>query len=191
MHQLLVTRKGMTPLPVCLLLMSAGLANCSASLAQQNGQQSNVAQLVVPAVTTVKAPATTNKPVSPKRPLKNTENPEFKSERVTKAMDLPDMPVYQGKKTKFVTGTIFRQVKGGASLTEQFSVSEPKLEVLQWYKDAFAANKWVVLDNMAGADGVAASKNNNICQILTIKPTNLGYKTDVLVRYKFYKATKF
>ena len=127
----------------------------------------------------------------PRKPLKNTENPEFKGERVAKPMDLPDMPAYTGKNTKFVTGTIFRQVKGGASLTEQFTVKEPPDQVLQWYKDTFAANKWTPQTNMTGKSGLAAMKGNNICQVMTMSPTSPASKCDVMIRYKFYEPTKF
>ena len=134
-------------------------------------------------------PSTPAKP--PRKPLKNSENPEFKGERVTKPMDLPDMPAYVGKNTKFVTGTIFKQVKGGASLTEQFSVKEPSDQVLQWYKDTFAANRWTPLDNMTGKSGLAAMKGKNICQVMTMSPSLPANKCDVVLRYKFYEATKF
>jgi hypothetical protein len=126
-----------------------------------------------------------------RKPLKNTENPEFKSERLTRPVDLPDVPMFQGQGTQFVTGTSFPNVKGGQSVTMQFTVKEAPDVVLSWYKDTLSTNRWTPLSNTAGKDGLAYMKANNICQIMTMGPSKPTSKCDLLVRYKFYKATKF
>jgi hypothetical protein len=131
----------------------------------------------------VKRPATTS--------LRNSENPEFKSERLDKPVDLIDLPPYAGKDVEFVTGTLFANVKGGPSATMQFSVHEDPKTVLEWYKSVFNVNKWQMLDNMAGANGLAAMKSNNVCQVMTLGPTKKGAKCDLLLRYKFYKPMDF
>jgi hypothetical protein len=124
-------------------------------------------------------------------PLRNSENPEFRGERLNKPVDLIDLPPYSGKNVEFVTGTLFPNVKGGPSATMQFSVHEDPKAVLEWYKSAFNENKWQMLDNMTGANGLAAMKSNNVCQVMTLGPTKKGAKCDLLLRYKFYKPMDF
>lgn len=121
--------------------------------------------------------------------LHNTSNPEFHSEHLKKPVDLQDMPAYAGKKPQFVGGTLFPNVKGGASVTMQLSVHESPKDVLRWYQDQFAANNWTPLQNMVGANGLAAMKQHNICQVMTLAPSRAGCKCDVLLRFKFYKPT--
>ncbi len=136
--------------------------------------------------------AQTSSKQPPKRVLlKNTQNPEFKSERLTKPVDMPFLPPYSGKNVEFVTGTVFPAVKGGPSVTMEFSVREKPQEVLDWYKAAFKEHKWKSLDDMTGANGLAAMNSHNICQIMTLGPSKKGAKCDFLLRYKFYKPTTF
>ena len=130
-------------------------------------------------------------PQARNRSLKNTENPEFKSQRLTKPIDVADLPKYNGKGVLFVTGTMFPNVKGGPSVTMQFSVKEEPATVLQWYKDVLAQNKWSMLDNMSGKTSLAAMKSNNICQVMTLGATKPGARCDLLIRYKSYKPTDF
>lgn len=127
----------------------------------------------------------------PVKMLMNSQNPEFKSERIRTPMDLPDMPPYPGKNVQFVTGTIFPAVKGGPSITMEFAVKENPKEVLDWYKATFAQYQWKEQDNMTGGNGVAAMKSHNICQVMTLGPNRPGAKCNYLLRYKFYKATNF
>jgi hypothetical protein len=119
---------------------------------------------------------------------KNTSNPEFKTQRIQKPMETPDMPLYAGKKVQFVTGTLFPQVKGGPSATMEFSTADEPKKVLDWYKQSFEEHQWEPLDHMTGANGVAAMKSHNICQVMTLAPTKIGAKCDFLLRYKFYRA---
>jgi len=133
-------------------------------------------------------------PLAPQKQLltghcKNRDNPEFKAQRLRKALDLPDVPAYSGDHVRFVTGTMFANVKGGPSSTMQFSVNEDPSVVLQWYRNVLIQNKWSVLDNTAGKKSLAAMKANNICQITTVGASKANAKCDLLVRYKFYKAT--
>jgi hypothetical protein len=140
------------------------------------------------------ASITTNSSIArsavPTRMLKNTQNPEFKSVRLKTPIDLPRLPVYSGK-LAFITGTNFPQVKGGPSVTMQYSAMDPPNKVLEWYKDVLSQNKWTLLDNVAGKHGLAAMKGKDICQIITMGPTRPPYKCDLLLRYKFYKPTDF
>ncbi len=133
----------------------------------------------------------TCQPTRPSRSLKNTENPEFKSQRLTKAVEMSDVPAYKGKGVEFVTGTMFPNVKGGPSVTMQLSCRDEPAAVLQWYKDALVQNKWSLLDNMSGKTGLAAMKSNNIFQVMTIGASKPGSRCDLVVRYKSYKATDF
>jgi hypothetical protein len=119
---------------------------------------------------------------------KNTSNPEFKIERLNKPIETPDMPVYAGRKVQYVTGTLFPQVKGGPSATMEFSTADEPKKVLDWYKQTLEQNQWEPLDHMTGANGLAAMKDHNICQVMTLAPTKTGSKCDFLLRYKFYRA---
>lgn len=127
----------------------------------------------------------------PVHKLKNSQNPEFRSERLKQPVDLSEIPPFPGKKMEFVTGTIFPAVKGGPSVTMQFSVRENPKDVLNWYKANFILYKWQLQENMTGFNGVAAMKSHNICQVMTLGPSKRGAKCDFLLRYKFYKATDF
>ena len=114
--------------------------------------------------------------------------PEFKALRLSKPVQTTDIPPYRGKKVDFVVGTLFPSVKGGPSVTMEFATQDNPKQVLDWYKQAFRQYSWTALDNMTGANGVAAMRDHNICQIMTSSPARPGAKCDFLVRYKFYKA---
>lgn len=130
--------------------------------------------------------------VQPRKPhLKNKDNPELKGKTLTKPIDLLDLPAYSGKNTQFVRGILFPAVKGGASVTMQFSVKETPQEVLNWYKNAFASNQWQMLDNTAGRAGLAAMKANNVCHISTMGPSKKGSGCDFVLLFKFYQPTQF
>ena len=155
-----------------------------------------VSLLIIATLTTVqplqtKAENQTNG-ISPEMPikkrLKNSENPEFKAERLKKPIELVAMPPYGGKKVEFVVGTLFARVKGGPSVTMQFSTADKPKDVLDWYRNAFAQYQWTPLQNMTGLNGLAAERQHNIVQVMTLAPTRHGAKCDVLVRYKFFKA---
>lgn len=119
---------------------------------------------------------------------KNTDNPEFKGERLKEPIELADMPPYAGKKVTFVVGTLFHNVKGGPSVTMEFSTADNPKKVLDWYKQSFEQRNWSPLDHMSGANGVAAMKSHNVCQVMTLAPTRADAQCDFLVRYKFYRA---
>lgn len=125
-------------------------------------------------------------PNSPMR-QRNTDNPEFKAEHLSKPIDVADMPLYSGKNVKFVTGTAFPKVKGGSSITMEFSTADQPKQVLEWYTATLRQYGWLPMEHMTGANGVAGMKSHNICQVMTMAPSNKGAKCDFLVRFKLYR----
>jgi hypothetical protein len=118
--------------------------------------------------------------------MKNTENPEFRATRLQKPVEI-DVPRYSGKQVEFVVGTSFPQVKGGVSVTMEFSTADLPKKVLDWYKQTLQDNNWRQLENMTGANGLAYEKSHNIFQVMTMPPMKKGAKCDFLIRYKFYR----
>jgi hypothetical protein len=158
---------------LCTALTVGNLISILPCISQQTSTPGNGFQLQIPGL--------------PRR-CKNTDDPAFKARRLKIPVDLVDMPPYGGHKVTFVVGTMFPQVKGGPSVTMEFSTRDEPKRVLDWYKQAFQQYQWQPLDNMTGANGIAGMKSHNICQVMTMAPTKIGSRCDFLVRYKFYKA---
>lgn len=105
------------------------------------------------------------------------KTPAYPTSRLTKAVDLPDIPDYP-KSHKFVGGDSC-QMTTGTSFNLCFSVNEEKQAILDWYSQALQSYGW---QNIQPSPlSVSAKKRGNSCNIMTTSDFAAKGRTLVMI----------
>jgi hypothetical protein len=108
---------------------------------------------------------------------------EFRATHISNMVELPDLPTYPVN-IQFQRGILFPNAGGGESYTLQFSVHEAPEDVLNWYGGALKSFGWTMQGSLATRRSIGALKNGNLCQVMVLVPSQAGFRSDVLLRYK-------
>jgi hypothetical protein len=128
----------------------------------------------------------------PSMPRPASADKDYKNERLTTFIDLPDLPKYSGAGAVFIDGFRYPNDTFGQGVMMTFGVMEQSTQVNDWYKAALQQYQWTLATvktdpKNAGSYGIEAGKGKyNIS--LVIKPAiKAPYRTRVVLRYKFGK----
>lgn len=113
---------------------------------------------------------------------------EWASQKLTKAVELTDVPTYSGR-AKFLQGFQYAKARNGIGITQTFGLAEEPDQVYQWYTDALKNFKWSAtpVKGLSPKDGrtIDASKGGNTCMV-QIKQAGRGapYRTELTLKYQ-------
>lgn len=119
-----------------------------------------------------------NKPTPPKRVLPKGLN------TLDRPPDLPYLPPFPGANYQSILSR--PDAKGGPGFSLTFHTSQSSAEVMQFYKNAFRTNNWVL---MAGDTDkrLTAMRKDTVCNITCMRPYKKGFQTQVLLGYKIFQ----
>lgn len=72
----------------------------------------------------------------------NNNNQQSSTQNLTSAPELPDIPSYSGKNSKFKYGTVEPNAKGGPVYVVRIEAREPMNQIVDWYDNVFRMYKW-------------------------------------------------
>jgi hypothetical protein len=101
--------------------------------------------------------------------------------------DLPYMPPYPNALYQSITSR--PNDKDGPGFAMTFHTNSTASDVLNFYKDAFKRNNWVM---MAGANAVSMSamRKGTIFDVACLRPYVKGYATQVTIGYKIFSKQR-
>lgn len=109
---------------------------------------------------------------------------EFKPEKLTGIVELPNVPHYTGHAV-FVSGLKYPRDRSGVRIGMTLGVREDENEVLEWYKSALKTYRWSVMTNNPTDKYVSAAKDNNTFTVRISPSKQPGFRTLVVLSYKF------
>jgi hypothetical protein len=117
---------------------------------------------------------------------------DYKNEKLTTFVDLPDVPRYSGAGAIFLDGLKYPNDNFGQDVTMTFGVMEQAAQVNDWYKAALQQYQWTIYPvkpdpSARDSYSIDAGKGKyNINLIIKGMPKQ-PYRTRVVIRYKFGK----
>jgi len=109
---------------------------------------------------------------------------EFKTEKLSHAVELPEVPQYTGK-TVFISGLRYPRDRSGARIVMTLGVQELDSDILEWYKSALKSYRWVLAPSGPNDKYVSAAKNNNTFTVQISPSKTPGFRTMMILSYKF------
>jgi len=109
---------------------------------------------------------------------------EFKTEKLTGIVDLPEVPQYTGKAV-FISGMRYPKDRSGARIVMTLGVQEFESDVLEWYKSALKSYRWILAPSTSTDKLISAAKNNNSFTIQISPSRTPGFRTMMVLSYKF------
>ncbi len=110
---------------------------------------------------------------------------EFVPDTLKQPPDLPFLPPYSGQsQPKFDNLLVFKKKRNGPGYTETFHVKETPQQVMDFYKNAFRDNRWVLDKNAETSNMVGATRKGAVCTVTVMKPIYKGYNAQVYLIYK-------
>ena len=109
---------------------------------------------------------------------------EFKTEKLSGVVDLPEVPQYTGK-TVFISGLKYPRDRSGARIVLTLGVQELETDILEWYKSALKSYRWVLAPSGPNDSYVSAAKNNNTFTVQISPSKTPGFRTMMILSYKF------
>jgi len=119
------------------------------------------------------------------RPASTQHAPdEFKPDKLTAMVELPNVPTYTGHAV-FISGLKYPRDRSGMRVGMTIGVREDENEVLEWYKSALKTYRWTVMTANPTDKYVSAAKDNNTFTVRISPSKQPGYRTLVVLSYKF------
>ncbi len=114
----------------------------------------------------------------------NNDN-EFVPENLKEPPSLPYLPPYSGSAPpKYDSILAFKRKPEKPGFTLTFHVKETPEEVLAFYQNAFAQNKWKPQKGGDTTKIVSGIRKGALATVTIMKPVTPGYKTQVYIVYK-------
>lgn len=117
---------------------------------------------------------------------------DYKNEKLTTFVDLPDVPRYSGAGAVFLDGLKYPNDNFGQDVTMTFGVMEQAVQVNDWYKAALQQYQWTVYPvkpdpSARDSYSVDAGKGKYNINLIIKGVPRQPYRTRVVIRYKFGK----
>lgn len=109
---------------------------------------------------------------------------EFKTEKLSGVVELPEVPQYTGK-TVFISGLRYPRDRSGARIILTLGVQELESDILEWYKSALKSYRWVLAPSGPNDKYVSAAKNKNTFTVQISPSRTPGFRTMMVLSYKF------
>lgn len=109
---------------------------------------------------------------------------EFKPDKLTSIVELPNVPTYTGHAV-FISGLKYPRDRSGMRIGMTIGVREDENEVLEWYKSALKTYRWNVISANPNDKYVSAAKDNNTFTVRISPSKQPGFRTLVVLSYKF------
>lgn len=120
-------------------------------------------------------------PMKPRLPYVRDKK-EFKRDVLSREPELPNLPHYSGQ-AKFIACTVMPGSRGGATYALSYSCKDAPDQILQWWKQALAGDKWSI-GNVRGDTFLTATKQGNFLNVVISRPTKPGSKCDMNILYR-------
>ncbi len=109
---------------------------------------------------------------------------EFKPDKLTGIVELPNVPTYTGHAV-FLSGLKYPRDRSGVRIGMTLGVREDENEVLEWYKSALKTYRWNVITANPTDKYVSAAKDKNTFTVRISPSKQPGFRTLVVLSYKF------
>lgn len=109
---------------------------------------------------------------------------EFKPDKLTGIVELPNVPTYTGHAV-FISGLRYPRDRSGVRIGMTLGVREDENEVLEWYKSALKTYRWQVMNTNPTDKYVSAAKDNNTFTVRISPSKQPGFRTLIVLSYKF------
>lgn len=142
--------------------------------------------LVLASVVALAQPAGAGTQTNPNSTYCRPGSDEYKPERLTQIVDLPNVPRYTGRAV-FLSGLRYPRDTSGERIGMSLAVMESEPEILDWYKQALKMYSWRIMENGPNERCVSAMQGNNTFTV-RISPSRVpGYRTLIVLSFKFGK----
>lgn len=111
---------------------------------------------------------------------------EFKTEKLSAAVDLPGVPQYTGRAT-FLSGLKYPNDTSGMRVGMTLGCREDESEILEWYKNALKLYSWRLINMDPKERVVTATKDGNTFTVRISPSRQPGYRTLVVLSFKYAK----